>query len=338
MRKPAISFEHICSIENLYHAWHKVSLGKSKNAAVIDFYRNLDVNLTIIAETLQSGNYKPGPYNCFLINDPKERIISAPSVVDRVVHHALINHYDPVFDNHLIYDCYACRKNKGTKSAVLRAFHFSKSFLSAPPGYFLKLDVRKYFDSIDHRVLKDALVKIIKDKKALDLFYTIIDPKISVSNKGLPIGNLTSQYFANHYLSAFDHHVKEQLRIKKYIRYMDDMLFFSESKSYLKDLYAVSVSYMRDRLGLVLKPPIISLVEKGAPFLGFLIRPKGIYLQRKLKNRYKSRLLEIDHALKHGLMDETEAGKRIESVTAHLLLARSRKFRNTILSGRVLGD
>jgi retron-type reverse transcriptase len=338
MRKTAISFEYICSIENLYHAWHKVSLGKSKNTSVINFYRNLDSNLTIIAEALRNRTYKPGPYNCFLINDPKERIISAPLVTDRIVQHALINYYDPVFDDHLIYDCYACRKNKGTKSAVLRAFHFSRSFLAAPPGYFLKLDVRKYFDSIDHRILKDTLAKIIKDKNALGLFYAIIDSKTPVSDKGILIGNLTSQYFANHYLSAFDHHIKEQLRIKKYVRYMDDMLFFSESKSRLKDLYAASVSYMRYKLRLILKPPIISSVENGAPFLGFLIKPKGIYLQRKLKNRYKSRLLEIDHALKHGLIDELEAGKRIESVTAHLLLARSRKFRNTILSGRVLGD
>jgi hypothetical protein len=119
---------------------------------------------------------------------------------------------------------------------------------------------------------------------------------------------------------------------------MDDMLFFLGSKSQLKDLYAASVSYMQDRLRLVLKPPVLSSVESGAPFLGFLIKPKGIYLQRKLKKRYKSHLLEIDHFLKHGRIDEPEAGRRIESVTAHLLLARSRKFRNTLLCGRVLGD
>jgi hypothetical protein len=298
----------------------------------------LDSNLTIIAKELREGTYTPGPYNRFLIKDPKERAISAPSIRDRVVQHALLNYYDPIFDAHLIHDCYACRKNKGTKSAVLRAFHFSKAFHDAPPGYFLKLDVRKYFDSIDHRILKDVLAKIIKDKKALGLFYTIIDSNVTVQDTGLPIGNLTSQYFANHYLSAFDHHIKEQLRIKRYVRYMDDMLFFSESKSCLKDLYAVSVSYMHDRLRLVLKPPIIATVDSGAPFLDFLIKPNGIYLQRKLKNRYKSRLAGIEYALQHGIMAEAEAGKRIESVTAHLLLARSRKFRNTILNGRVLGD
>jgi retron-type reverse transcriptase len=338
MRKLTISFEQVCSLENLYHAWHKVSLGKSKNASVLDFYRNLDANLGILAQELWEETYKPGPFNRFLIRDPKERVISASLVRDRVVHHALLNQYDPVFDDHLIYDCYACRKNKGTKKAVLKAFHFSKAYQAPHFGYFLKMDVRKYFDSIDHRILKSLLTKIIKNKKALRLFYTIIDSNTSVPDKGIPIGNLTSQYFANHYLSAFDHQVKEQFRMKRYVRYMDDMLFFSESKSRLKDLYAASVSYIQDRLNLELKPPVIASTENGAPFLGFLIKPTGIYLQRKLKNRYKSHVLEIDHALQHGLIDELEAGRRIESVTAHLLLARSRKFRNTVLYGRVLGD
>jgi retron-type reverse transcriptase len=333
-----LPFENIYLPENLYHAWHKVSLGKSKNVSVIDFYRNLDSNLELIAHELRNGTYKPGPFNHFLIKDPKERVISASLVRDRVVQHALLNLYDPIFDAHLIHDTYACRKNKGTKSAVLRAFHCSKAYRAAPFGYFLKMDVRKYFDSIDHSILKDMLVKIIKDKKALRLFYTIIDSHETAPNKGIPIGNLTSQYFANYYLSAFDHYVKEQLHVKRYVRYMDDMLLFSERKSRLKELYAVSLSYMRDTLRLELKAPVISSAESGAPFLGFLIKPHGIYLQRKLKARYKSRLSEIDHALKRGLIDELDAGRRIESVTAHLLLARSRKFRNTILNGRVFGD
>jgi retron-type reverse transcriptase len=335
MRKTPLPFEEVYTLENLYHAWHKVSLGKSKNASVLDFYRNLDSNLAAIASELRDGTYKPGPLNRFLIRDPKERIISASLVRDRVVQHALLNQYDSVFDNHLIFDCYACRKGKGTKSAALCAFHFAKA---SRAGYFLKMDVRKYFDSIDHSILKSLLVKIISDEEALRLFYTIIDSHTTSVGRGIPIGNLTSQYFANYYLSAFDHHAKEQLRMKRYVRYMDDILIFSESKSRLKDVYAVSVSYTRDRLRLELKPPIISSAESGAPFLGFLIKPNGIYLQRKLKNRYKCRLVEIEHALKCGLIDEREAGSRIESVTAHLLLARSRKFRNTVLHGRVFGD
>jgi retron-type reverse transcriptase len=337
METAPICFEDIYSLENLYHAWHKVSLGKSGKSSIIDFYRNLDANLASIAKDLRNESYKPSPYNQFLIKDPKERVISASIVRDRVVQHALMNLYDPVFDRRLVFDTYACRINKGTQKAVLRAFHFSKGFKPPYTGYFLKMDVRKYFDSIDHLILKQLLSKIIKNSRSMDLFNIIIDSNSAVTEKGLPIGNLTSQYFANHYLSAYDHYVKEKLRIKKYLRYMDDILIFSDSKPQLKDHYAESVSYAGDKLNLSLKPAVIDGFRSGAPFLGFLIKPTGIYLQKKLKTRYKSRVAEIEHSLKQGSLSALEAGRRLEAVTAHLLLARSRKFRNTVLRGRAFG-
>ena len=128
-------FDAIYAMDNLYPAWHKTSLGKSTKKPIIDFYRNLDQNLDTIARDLKKGTYKPGPYYRFLIKDPKERVISASTVRDRIVQHALMNYYDPVFDRHLIFDSYACRIGKGTKKAVLRAFHFAKfeQQLFSPP-------------------------------------------------------------------------------------------------------------------------------------------------------------------------------------------------------------
>jgi len=325
------TFDAISAMDNLYHAWHKVSLGKSAKSSIINFYRNLDENLVSIADSLKTGTYKPGLYNSFLIKDPKERIISASPVRDRVVQHAIMNYYEQVFDRHLIFDTYACRVGKGTHKAVLRAFHFAKS-----SKYFLKMDVRKYFDSIDHAVLKYLLAKIIKDKEVLDLFYIIIDSGDTFSGKGVPIGNLTSQFFANYFLSGFDHYCKEQRHVRRYIRYMDDMLIFSDNKNDLKDLYADAVSYTEEKLKLSLKPAVLGYVTNGAPFLGFLIKPFGIYLQKKTKRRYKARIAEIEYKRKKGLFTELEAGRRTESVTSHLLLARSLKFRNTVLHGRVL--
>lgn len=120
-------FSAIYSQENLYHAWHKVSRGKSSKPSILDFYRNLDANIALIADELRNGTYQPGPYNRFVIKEPKERIISASHVRDRLVQHAIMNYYDAVFDRHLTYDSYACRVGKGTKKAVLRAFHFAKS-------------------------------------------------------------------------------------------------------------------------------------------------------------------------------------------------------------------
>jgi len=325
-------FEDIYSMENLYHAWHKASRGKSAKPSILEFYRNLDQNLSSLAEELRTGSYRPGPYNRFLIKDPKERIIAASPVRDRVVQHALMNYYDPVFDRHLIHDTYACRIGKGTHKAVLRAFHFAKG-----SRYFLKMDVRKYFDSVDHAALKTLLAGIVKDAAALRLFYLIIDSGDTFPDKGLPIGNLTSQYFANYYLSAFDHHFKERLHARRYIRYMDDILIFSDSANAIRDFYAAAVSYARDKLKLTLKPRVSGAVADGVPFLGFLVKPSGIYLHHKTKRRYKARIAEIEHKRKNGVYSELEAGRRVESVTAHLLLARSLNFRNTVLRGRVLG-
>jgi len=326
------SLEAVYAMENLYSAWHKVSLGKSSKPSIIEYYRNLDQNLASIADDLKKGSYTPGPYNCFLIKDPKERVISASPVRDRIVQHALMNHYDPVFDRHLIFDSYACRIGKGTHKAVLRAFHFAKS-----SGFFLKMDVRKYFDSVDHETLKALLSKIIKRIDVLRLFYAIIDSGGVQAGKGIPIGNLTSQYFANYYLSAFDHYFKERFHLRWYIRYMDDILVFCKNKNEIKSIYDTAAAYAAETLKLNLKPPVSGMVKAGAPFLGFLIKPSGIYLQKKTKKRYKARIAEIEYKMKVGIFTEYEAGCRSESVTAHLLLARSRNFRNNVLYGRVLG-
>jgi len=332
MKNQQISFEDICTIENLYHAWYKVSLGKSRKSSILDFYKNLDQNLALISDELKNGSYLPGNFNRFLVKDPKERIISASPVRDRVVQHAIMNHYAPVFDRHLIYDSYACRTGKGTHKAVLRAFHFAKS-----TKYFLKMDVRKYFDSIDHAKLIFLLALLIKEKNIFDLFSVIIEKSDGYNLKGIPIGNLTSQFFANHYLSGFDHYLKEKFRVKRYIRYMDDILIFSNNKNELKCLYSIAVKYMENKLNLQLKPKVSGLNTSGAPFLGFLIKPTGIYLQKKTKKRYKARILEIEFKRENGIFTETEASRRSVSVTSHLLLARAKNFRNTVLSGRILG-
>ena len=199
--------------------------------------------------------------------------------------------------------------------------------------------IRKYFDSIDHETLKNLLTKIITDTAARNLFFAIIDSAdvLLDSHKGIPIGNLTSQYFANYYLSAFDHCFKEQFHMKRYVRYMDDILVFSSSKSELCEIYKTAVIYTDEKLKLELKPSILGTAEDGAPFLGFRIKPSGIFLQQKTKKRYKTKITEIEFKRKTGQFSELEAGRRVESVTAHLLIARSFNFRNTVVSGRVFG-
>jgi len=326
-------FKAIYSIENLYSAWHKVALGRSSKPSILAFYRNLDKNLASIALELLNGTYKPGPHNRFLVKEPKERIIAASPIRDRVVQHALMNYYSPAFDRHLIYDCYACRIDKGTHKAILRAFHFAKS-----ARYFLKLDVKKYFDSIDHSILKALLTKIIKDNAVLDIFYRIIDSSNIQTGKGIPIGNLTSQYFANYYLSPFDHFFKESCHARHYVRYMDDIVIFSKDKNQINNYFTEAEKYIMEKLNLAFKPKISGKISDCIPFLGFLIKSTGIFLQQKTKKRYMAKVTEIEHKRKNNIYTDYEAGRRIESVTAHLHIARSKNFRNNILHRRVFGD
>jgi len=316
-------FDEVRSPGNLYAAWHKTARGKQTKPSIIAFREDLDANIASIARDLRDETYRPGTYTSFLIKDPKERVISAAPVRDRVVQHALMNVYDGVFDRHLIHDTYACRVGKGTHAAVLRAFRFAKA-----SRYFLKMDVRKYFASIDHAALAAMLARIVRDRYSLRLFRAFVD---SASGKGIPVGNLASQYFANLYLSPLDHHFKERLGAGRYVRYMDDILVFSDDMDEIRDFYAAAVDYAADRLSLELKPRVSGGVVDGAPFLGFLVRRRDIRLQDKTKRRYAARVAEIGNGMESGVLCEDEAGRRMAAVTAHLTIARSRNFRNAIL-------
>ena len=154
------------------------------------------------------------------------------------------------------------------------------------------MDVRKYFNSIDHSILKEMLTTLIKEKSALELFKIIIDSSDRDINRGIPIGNLTSQYFANFYLSGFDHYFKEQYHVKHYIRYMDDILIFLNKNKEVKEIYNNAVNYADEKLNLLLKPAVSGQVIKGAPFLGFLIKPYGIFYRKKQKKDIKQELLK----------------------------------------------
>jgi hypothetical protein len=166
----------------------------------------------------------------------------------------------------------------------------------------------------------------------------IIDSYETSPGKGLPIGNLTSQYFANHYLGALDHQVKERDRIGPWVRYMDDMLAFADNPEELRAVYLSVVAWCDEALHLTLKPAIVGTVIDGVPFLGFLLKPEGIQLTRKTKQRFSRKAIAIDHEMRHGTIAEKDAGDRITAMVAHVSLARSRVFRYHVFNGRGLGD
>ena len=246
--------------------------------------------------------------------------------------HAMMNVLDPCFERHSIAHSYACRKGKGTHRAVMRAFDWCRS-----RRWFLKCDVRKYSDSIDHEILSWSLWRVLKDERVLALLEGLIGSYETGPGLGLPIGNLTSQYFANFHLSALDHHVLEGLGCGAYVRYMDDFVLWHDDKDELRQIAFGIHVFLEDRLRLKLKLAVIGTCAQGLPFLGFLVKPTGIFLLRKTKVRMRSRVEAITKGLEQGSMSEDLAACKARSVNAAALIARSLAFRATIRKGSGLG-
>ena len=258
--------------------------GKRKRKDVAGFQLNLMDNILELHNDLKNKTYKHGGYTSFKINDPKPRHIHKASVRDRLVHHAIHRILYPYFDKKFIYDSYSCRKGKGTHKAINRfdAFARKVSKNDTKTCWVLKCDIKKFFASIDHQILKSILAKYIKDKDILWLLNQVIDsfnsPKnpnsliyhISYTNKGLPLGNLTSQLLVNIYMNEFDQYVKHKLKAKCYIRYADDFVILSQSKTKLENyLQCIGIKLRKD-LKLEIHPNkiFIKTIASGVDFLG----------------------------------------------------------------------
>jgi retron-type reverse transcriptase len=214
---------------NLRLAFWKASKGKRAKADCRAFQESLDTNLGALRAELLAGQVRVGNYHYFTIHDPKERTICAAQFRERVLHHALMNVCEPVLERAAVFDSYACRRGKGQLAAVRRAESYARRY-----GWFLKLDVRKYFDSVDHTVLRRLLRQKFKDAVVLALFDQVLASYQTAPGSGLPIGNLTSQHFANFYLAPLDRFIKEHLRRGAYVRYMDDFVVWGESGTDLR--------------------------------------------------------------------------------------------------------
>jgi retron-type reverse transcriptase len=326
-------FERIADYHNIRLAFLKAIRGKRSTPEVLLFCRNVDRNLRTIQNRLIAGNIQWGACRSFTITDPKRRVISAAPIEDRILHHAIMNILEPLFERQMIYHTYACRKDRGTHAAIQYAFSKSKGF-----PWFLKLDIRKYFDSMHHDVLKRLLARLVKDKKILRLLTGIIDSYAVTPGRGLPIGNLTSQFFANLYLSSLDHYILEQLKPCAYVRYMDDFVVWGLTKDYLQNVLHLIRDYTANRLNIQIKEPVFGKTEQGLPFLGFLMKQKGIFLLCKSKNRMKARIEDIKKELAHGDISEEAAAGRITSVYAAVQLARTRRFRVRLWYGNGLAS
>ena len=290
---------------NLQEAFLRAARGKSGKRAVIDFRQHLDERLSDMQSQLLNGTYRFGDYHFFTIYDPKKRVICAAPFPERVAFHAMMRVCHPVFDDYQIFDSYASRIGKGTYKALERTMYFCRRY-----QWFAKLDVCKYFDSIDHQVLLRQLCRLFKDRQLLIYFQDLLDSYEVDPGKGLPIGNLTSQYFANHYLSVADHYAKEVLKAPAIVRYMDDVLFFSHDKDKLDFCVEAYMTYVGEKLLLDLHQPVKNRVHYGVPFLGYVVYPERMRLNGRSKKRFIKKIAELDTLFWTDRIEERDVAAR----------------------------
>lgn len=321
MKRVGCLMESIADLDNLYLAFYKASRGKMGKSEVINYSKHLDDNLQMLRHQLLAGKVEVGHYRYFSIFDPKKRLICAASFSERVMHHAVMNVCHQYFERNLICDTYATRIGKGTYQALDKAMKALSRYM-----YVAKLDVRKYFDSISHEVLKAKLRRIFKDGQLLSLFGSIIDSYSTTEGRGVPIGNLTSQYFANFYLSGLDHLAKETLKVPVYLRYMDDILLFGDDKALLKKQIE-ALSQCVEKLETMFKPPIIVTSEAGVTFLGYHIRRHRMTLDARSRNRLRKKLVCYSVAYDNGEWTDTEYGAHLLPLLAFASKAYSKRTR-----------
>jgi RNA-directed DNA polymerase len=275
-------YPKICSIENLMLADEKASKGKSDTPGVILHRKRQAANIQQLHDMLLNKTYKTSAYQTFKVYEPKEReVYRLPYFPDRITHHAVMNVLEPVFTANFTADTYSCIKGKGIHAAL----HAVQKVLINVEGtqYCLKLDIKKFYPSIDHRILKQLLRRKFKDDDLLWLLDEIID-----SAAGLPIGNYLSQYFANFYLSYFDHWLKEEKRVKYYFRYADDLVILSSNKPYLHNLLNEIREYLHTRLNLQVKDnyQVFPVAARSIDFVGYRIYHTHTLLRKSIKKNF----------------------------------------------------
>ncbi len=328
MKRVGGLYEQILERDNLVVAFYRAMRGKRYRAEVRQFQEDLHDWIAEVPRRISEGIFPFGRFRQFIIRDPKERIITAPCFEERVLHHAIMNVCDPVLDRWLIDDTFACRVGRGREAAVERAMRFCRQH-----SWCLKLDVRKYFDSIGHDRLLRMLARRFKDPR-LHVFFTQIVRSFRKSlGHGLPIGSLMSQHFANFYLGWFDRYVKEKLHVRGYVRYMDDMLLWSDDRRELQSTHNRCEQFLSDELGLVFKPAQVRRVESGISFLGCRLFRTHVELNRRSKQRWRTRVLFLEKAYRLGLLSDLDLQKSLASLTAFARSGRVRswKFRTSVL-------
>lgn len=319
--------EQVADMENIRLAFWKARKGKSWAKNVQIYQKRLEKNLFSLRKQILHGDVDVGNYRYFKVFDPKERRICASAFNEQVLHHAIMNICHDHFEKAQIFDSYASRPGKGVHAALRRAAIYNKTY-----KWFIKLDIRKFFESIHHNILKRQLERIFKDYRLLDVFSKIIDSYKVEFGKGVPIGNLSSQYFANHYLSCLDHFIKEQLNCKAYVRYMDDFVLWHSDKRWLIHARNIIKEFVETKVCLKLNPDLLNQSKKGLPFCGHVIYPHYVKLSQRSKRRYIKKLKYLNDRYQSGDWEEAICQRRLLPLVAFTRYADSLRFRKNALS------
>jgi len=343
-------YENICHPLNLWAAYKQAARGKRYLPAAAAFEYDLEENLIELEQALKDESYLPGGYHNFLIQRPKRRLISAAPFRDRVAHHALMNVIEPLFERQFIFDSYANRRGKGTHAALDRCTYFMRRH-----RYVMHLDVRQFFPSIDHEILLSILSRTIADEKTMSLIRKIVasgenvqaeeysmtyfpgDDLFAVQRpRGLPIGNLTSQHWANVYLNELDQYAKRVLKCHACIRYVDDILLFADEKPELHTWLKQITGYLQNiRLRLHENSAQPGQTKDGVPFLGFLVFPDHRRLKRSNGIAFQRRFRKLISQYSNGGISFRDMSQRVQSWVNHASYGDTLGLRTKILGTRI---
>ena len=334
-RKSHLLFSQVISLENLFSAWREFKKGKTKRSDVQKFEFNLEDNLFKLHKELKTKNYSHSNYTPFYITDPKLRHIHKACVKDRVVHQAVFRILYPLFDKSFIYDSFSCRINKGTHRAVNRLKEFCQklSINNSKVIYVLKCDIKKFFDSVDQKILFEIIKRKICDENTVWLIEKILRSFEKEKGRGLPLGNVTSQLFANVYLNELDQFIKHKLKSRYYVRYCDDFIILGENE---KDLFSTAKKineFLKRSLNLSLHSDkiIIRKYRQGVDFLGYVLLPYHRVLRVKTKNRIFKKLIKKSKELRQKQITREFFNQSIQSYLGVLKHCNSYKIKKKLL-------
>jgi len=321
-------FERIVSPANFFDAYQKTQRGSPKyKPGAVRFARNETENLEALRQLVISGEYRPSDYIEFSVFEPKERVIYAPKYKDKIVQHAVNNVLRDFYEPKFIFDSYACIRGKGNQAAVLRVHRFERAAsINYETPWIVKADVQKFFYSIDREVVKDIVRRKVFCKTTTDLLFRIVDS--SPNDKGLPLGNLTSQLLANVLMNEMDHYIKRTLGVRYYVRYADDLIAMVDGKAAAGDVLGCIRAFGRDVLHLTFpdRKCFIRPLHLGIETLGYRIAPAAITLTSRAKSIFIRRLKAFDRKLSLNLITKNEVLQSLTSWYSYAGNAQCRKF------------